>query len=53
LHRFFELGTVFTMVGGLLNILAMYDAWGGPVAPPPKKEDEDDSDHETKNEAQP
>lgn len=53
LHRYFELGTVFTMVGGLLNVLAMYDAWGGPVAPPPKKEDEDDSDDETKDEAQP
>ena len=53
LHRFFELGTVFTMVGGLLNVLAMYDAWGGPVAAPPKKEDEDDSDDETKDEAQP
>ena len=31
LHRFFELGTVFTMIAGLLNVLAMYDAWGGPA----------------------
>lgn len=31
LHRYFELGTVFTMIAGLLNILAIYDAWGGPV----------------------
>ena len=31
LNRFFELGTVYTMVAGLLNVLAMYDAWGGPV----------------------
>jgi hypothetical protein len=31
LHRAFELGTVFTMIAGLLNILAIYDAWGGPV----------------------
>jgi hypothetical protein len=30
-HRF-ELGTVYTMIAGLLNILAIYDAWGGPVA---------------------
>jgi TM2 domain-containing membrane protein YozV len=30
---FFELGTVYTLIAGLLNILAMYDAWGGPVAP--------------------
>jgi len=31
LARFFELGTVFTMVAGLLNVLAIYDAWDGPV----------------------
>jgi hypothetical protein len=29
-HRF-ELGTLFTMIAGLLNVLAIYDAWGGPV----------------------
>ena len=31
LGRYFELGTVYTMVAGLLNVLAIYDAWGGPV----------------------
>ena len=31
LHRFFELGTVYTMIAGLLNVLAIYDAWGGPA----------------------
>jgi hypothetical protein len=31
LHSFFELGTVYTMIAGLLNVLAMYDAWGGPL----------------------
>ena len=31
LHRFFELGTVYTMIAGLLNILVIYDAWGGPA----------------------
>jgi len=31
LNRLFELGTVYTMIAGLLNILAVYDAWGGPV----------------------
>ena len=31
LDRNFELGTVYTMIAGLLNILAVYDAWGGPV----------------------
>lgn len=32
LHRYFDLGTVYTMIAGLLNILVIYDAWGGPVA---------------------
>jgi hypothetical protein len=27
----FELGTVYTMIAGLLNVLAIYDAWAGPV----------------------
>jgi hypothetical protein len=27
----YDLGTVFTMIAGLLNILAIWDAWGGPV----------------------
>jgi len=29
-HRF-EIGTLFTMIAGLLNVLAIYDAFGGPV----------------------
>ncbi|HEX3998677.1 MAG TPA: DUF6677 family protein [Pirellulales bacterium] len=28
---FFELGTVYTLIAGLLNVLAIYDSWGGPV----------------------
>ena len=31
LNRNFELGTVYTLVAGLLNVLAIYDAWCGPV----------------------
>lgn len=31
LNRYFDLGTVYTMIAGLLNLLAIYDAWGGPV----------------------
>ncbi len=31
LHHYFELGTVYTMIAGLLNILAIYDAVDGPV----------------------
>lgn len=46
LHRFFELGTVYTMVAGLLNVLAIYDAWGGPVF----TEEEEKKDKEAENE---
>jgi hypothetical protein len=30
----FELGTLYTMIAGLLNILAIYDAYAGPLPPP-------------------
>lgn len=46
LNRFFELGTVYTMVAGLLNVLAIYDAWGGPAEsdqPAKKEEDEEEN----------
>jgi hypothetical protein len=32
---FFELGTVYTLIAGLLNILAIYDACCGPVGAVP------------------
>ena len=38
LGSFFDLGTVFTMIAGLLNVLAIWDAWGGPAVPAPKSE---------------
>lgn len=44
LREYFELGTVYTMIAGLLNILVIYDAWGGPVFPEEKEDDEDDSE---------
>lgn len=45
LHRFWELGTVYTMIAGLLNVLAIYDAWGGPAySVPAKKEDDEKPD---------
>lgn len=48
LHRYFELGTTYTTIAGLLNILAIYDAWGGPVmAVARKKEDAEDAEEET------
>ena len=36
---YFEIGTVFTVIAGLLNILAIYDAYGGPliITPPDEK----------------
>jgi hypothetical protein len=38
LHHFWELGTVFTMIAGLLNILAVYDAFAGPAYSAPAGE---------------
>ncbi len=29
-----EMGTLYTMIAGLLNILAIFDAYGGPLPPP-------------------
>jgi hypothetical protein len=42
LGEYFEIGTVFTVIAGLLNILAIYDAYGGPlvIAPGDEKKDE-------------
>lgn len=44
LGRYLELAGFFTMVAGLLNVLAIYDAWAGPVAirPPVKEEKEEE-----------
>lgn len=39
----FEMGTLYTMIAGLLNILVMYDAFAGPLPPPkPKKKPADE-----------
>jgi hypothetical protein len=40
LNRNFELATFFTMVAGLLNVLAICDAAGGPVISLPAKKEE-------------
>ncbi len=44
MNRFFELGTVYTMIAGLLNILAVYDAWGGPVFIESGRKDEEEEE---------
>lgn len=33
-HAYFEIGTLYTVIAGLLNVLAIYDAYAGPVMPP-------------------
>ena len=38
LGEYFEIGTVFTVIAGLLNVLAIYDAYGGPLIVPPEEE---------------
>ena len=41
-HSFFELGMLYTMIAGLLNVLAIYDAFAGPAM----SEQDEDSDGE-------
>jgi hypothetical protein len=38
LGELFDIGTVFTLIAGLLNILAIFDAYGGPLVIPPPEE---------------
>ena len=37
LKGFFEVATLYTMIAGLLNMLAVYDAYAGPVFPLPEE----------------
>lgn len=43
LPHYFEMGTVYTMIAGLLNILAVYDACCGPVPAESAKNDDEKS----------
>ncbi|MFM7207200.1 MAG: DUF6677 family protein [Planctomycetaceae bacterium] len=38
LGRFFEIGTLYTMLAGMLNVLVVYDAFSGPMHPTPRDE---------------
>jgi len=51
LHRYFELATFFTMMAGLLNVLAIYDAVAGPVPVAPPVEPKKDNNPEPANDA--
>ncbi|GIW97173.1 MAG: hypothetical protein KatS3mg111_0506 [Pirellulaceae bacterium] len=46
----FDMGTLYTMVAGLLNILAVYDAYAGPLPPPNHKKKEEGSEGEDQEE---
>jgi hypothetical protein len=50
LARYYELATCFTMVAGLLNVLAIYDAWAGPVVGHPAKKEEEEKEDKGKEE---
>lgn len=41
LNRRFELGTVYTMIAGLLNMLVIYDAWAGPAYSGRRRDDDE------------
>jgi len=46
--EYFEIGTVFTVIAGLLNILVIFDAYGGPlVIMPPDEKKNDNKDEAT------
>jgi Family of unknown function (DUF6677) len=46
---YYDLGTVFTMIAGLLNVLVVFDAWGGPMAPEERKVEEKKAEEKKKN----
>ncbi|MDO4569074.1 MAG: hypothetical protein Q4D38_01655 [Planctomycetia bacterium] len=41
MNRRFELGTIFTMTAGLLNLFVIFDAWWGPVDERKKVQEEE------------
>jgi hypothetical protein len=48
LGRWFEIGTLYTMLAGMLNVLVIYDAWAGPLGTP-TDEDRKALKRQTKN----
>ena len=56
LSDMFEMGTVYTVIAGLLNLLVIYDAYGGPLVilahdDKKKRRDDEDSAEDAKPEA--
>ena len=41
-HRSYELGTVYTIIAGILNLLVIFDAAGGPIGAAIEEEDDDE-----------
>ncbi len=39
-NKYWDLSTLYTLVAGLLNVLAIYDAFAGPVVPAPEEEED-------------
>ena len=49
----YEMGTWYTVIAGLLNVLVIYDAYGGPLAVPisgRKRDDQDSSESKSDDE---
>ena len=44
LHGYFEMGTLYTVVAGLLNLLVVWDAFAGPAFPVPEHRATEDPD---------
>jgi TM2 domain-containing membrane protein YozV len=44
----FDMGTLYTVLAGLLNVLAIYDAYAGPLQAVPQDEEEPDKDNKEK-----
>ena len=36
--KFFEIGTLYTMLAGMLNVLVIFDAWAGPLGAPTEED---------------
>ena len=42
-----DMGVLYTMIAGLLNVLAIFDAYGGPFVPPPEEKKPEKKSPET------